>query len=372
MNARMPTLNIKWFTCNLAIVLVAFSWLVAPPQLSAATTCLQFEGILDYTRAPVRDPVHPLEERKESYLFKVTTQERMWNIRMIPVEADKSAIIVSEIGCDGEMLYVYKEQNLELYHPKDTNGLPVSPLNSGVAMIIPDNVPNPTHNRCEALWLAFCSSWYFQTNTLQQARQLWLSRAVTWDAVFTNILVKASWQLLPENNQYLANIDYYPTSRNPQDQVYPLVTYRTLRTKEVESVTVPMEFNYIRFNERNRKEKIPFETYFCQVTNVQSIPPLEDFKPKISVPVMMSDYRFSTDKMGVHELRQLITNGVWQEKHEALSSKQYKTQKRVALQVAKQPISRPRKYVIGFLIANALIFGYVMIKNRHNKTKTKS
>jgi len=360
--------NIQCSLCNLAKVLIAYALLMATPSHHGlAGQCLHIEGTLDYTRAPIGSR----GQNKESFLFKLTTQERVWNIQMTPVDADKRPIKYCEIGCDGETIYAYSEQNENVVKNKSTNNVPIKLGANGFAMVIPDNVPNPMYFRSEALWLAFCSTWYFSTNTLKKARQIWPTSAVSTSPALTSIMVKASWEWLPKGKHYLAQINFVPKSPSPKEEDYPLVVYRTLRTKDVDNMEVPTEFEYIRFNEINRQKKTPFETYYCQVTKAYHGPGLEDPKPKLPMPVVMMDYRFSQENPAVPLVRQIVTNGAWQEKDEAVVSKQFKIQKRIALiEASNRTPSSSRIIIIGFIVANALVFGFVMIKHRNKKTKT--
>ena len=348
---------------------ICFQLLIAYGVPGLANECLRIDGTLAYSTPP--DPRVPTNE--ERYSFRLLLDERAWNIQMIPVDAEKRAIKYFEIGCDGEALYAYHEQNLDLIPPKLTNGVAVVPTTRGFAMIIPDTLPTPRYFRCEPLWLAYCSYSYFSTNFSGQARQIWLSGELSPSAVLDNILVKATWNWLPKGRRYLSHVDYYARPDSIGSTPLPLVVYNVTQTQELEGVDVPTAFSFVRFSELDLSSRTPFVTFSCRATNVLRVQHLSDPKTKISVPVMMIDYRFSTETPPVPMLQQIVTDGSWPEKAAVASSKQLRIAKRIILGQAsavKKPFKRT--LVIGIILANATVLSVATAMYYRNRNKTKN
>ncbi|MCX6914251.1 MAG: sigma-70 family RNA polymerase sigma factor [Verrucomicrobia bacterium] len=335
--AKLMTMTkVKFGIISVIVVAGVAVWLAVHKQSKAtlggehrhAFASLRIEGTLTYWTPP--DPRMPTNE--EHYFFRLLVDEGKWNIQMIPVDAEKRAITYFEIGCDGETLYAYHEQNLDLIRKKMTNGVAVVPTTRGFAMIIPDTLPNPRFFRCEPLWLAYCSHPYFSTNSSGRARQIWLSGELSPSAVLDNIPVKATWNWLPKGRRYLSHVDYYARPDSSGSAPLPLVVYNVTRTKELEGVDVPTAFDFVRFSEIDLSNKTPFVTFSCRVTNVARVQPLLDPKPRISLPVMMMDYRFATETPPVPMLQQIVTNGSWPEKATVAASKQLGIARRIVSQ----------------------------------------
>jgi RNA polymerase sigma factor (sigma-70 family) len=313
-------------------------WLVAHKQSKAtlpgeprhALASLRIDGTLNYWTPP--DPRMPTNE--EGYLFRLLVDEGKWNVQMTPVDAEKRVVKYFEMGCDGEALYAYIEHNLDRFPLKMRNGVAVLPTTRGIAMIIPDTLPNPRFFRCEPLWLAYCSYPYFSTNSSGRARQIWLSGELSPSALLDDIPVKATWNWLPKGRRYLSHVDYYARPDSNGSAALPLVVYNVTQTQELEGVDLPTAFDFVRFSEIDLSNKTPFVTFSCRVTNVARVQPTLDPKPRISVPVMMMDYRFAAETPPVPMLQYIVTNGSWPEKAEVSATKQYRIERRI---VSKKP-----------------------------------
>lgn len=329
-----------------------------------AAAGIQVEGTLVYSTA---GPIPAGGSNEEQYVFKLTAQGQQWNIQMTPTDAEKRPIKYIEIGCDGEMMYAYHEQNVERVLWKDTNNVPIVPLNRGFAMIIPDTLPSPRFFRCEPLWLAYCSTWYFSTNHTGKARQIWLSGDISPSPVVTNPPVKAVWDWCANGGQCLSRVEYFPESRPGGSADFPLVVYRVTQTKTVEGVEVPSQFEFIRYREEDVSKQIPFVTFSCRATNVLRLASPVNPKPTIAVPVMMMDYRFSGDPAPVPVVRHLVTNGLWLEKSELATTKHFEIAKRVANIESSGQTNTPTKnrrriIVIAFVVASIVVFAFAMTK----------
>ena len=95
---------------------------------------------------------------------------------------------------------------------------------------------------------------------------------------------------------------------------------------------MPTAFDFVRFSEIHLSSKSPFVTFSCRVTNVARVQPLLDPKPRISLPVMMMDYRFASETPPVPMLQQIVTNGSWPEKATVAASKQLGIARRIVSQ----------------------------------------
>ncbi|MBE0545806.1 MAG: hypothetical protein IH623_31125 [Verrucomicrobia bacterium] len=329
-----------------------------------AAAGIQVEGTLVYSTA---GPIPAGGSNEEQYVFKLTAQGQQWNIQMTPTDAEKRPIKYIEIGCDGEMMYAYHEQNVERVLWKDTNNVPIVPLNRGFAMIIPDTLPSPRFFRCEPLWLAYCSTCYFSTNHTGKARQIWLSGDISPSPVVTNPPVKAVWDWCAKGGQYLSRVEYFPESRPGGSADFPLVVFRVTQTKTVEGVEVPSQFKFIRYREEDVSKQIPYVTFSCQATNVIRIDSMANPKPRIAVPVIMQDYRFSGDRLPVPVVRHLVTNGLWLDKSEMATTKHFEIAKRVANIESSGQTNTPTKnrrriILIAFVVASIVIFAFAMTK----------
>ena len=309
-------------------VLLAVHKQSGAPLRGESRQALRIDGTLDYWTPP--DPRMPTNE--EGYLFRLLVDEGKWNIQMTPVDAEKRVVKYFEMGCDGDALYAYIEHNLDRFPLKMRNGVAVLPTARGIAMIIPDTLPNPRFFRCEPLWLAYCSHPYFSTNSSGRARQIWMSGELSPSALLDNIPVKATWNWLPKGRRYLSRVDYYARPDSNGSAALPLVVYNVTQTQELEGVDLPTAFDFVRFSEIDLSNKTPFVSFSCRATNVVRVQPLLDPKPRISLPVMMMDYRFATETPPVPMLQYIVTNGSWPEKVAVSATKQYRIERRIVSQ----------------------------------------
>ena len=92
---------------------------------------------------------------------------------------------------------------------------------------------------------------------------------------------------------------------------------------------MPTAFDFVRFSEIDLSNKTPFVSFSCRATNVVRVQPLLDPKPRISLPVMMMDYRFGTETPPVPMLQYLVTNSSWPDKAAIAASKQLGIARRI-------------------------------------------
>jgi hypothetical protein len=94
---------------------ICFGLAAARAGACFAGQCVRIEGRLDYKARP-----NPLAlTNEEHYVFRVLVEDKAWNIQMVPVDAARRPIRYFELGCDGETLYAYHEQNLDLRFCKE-------------------------------------------------------------------------------------------------------------------------------------------------------------------------------------------------------------------------------------------------------------
>lgn len=335
---------------------------------------LRVEGTIVYSAAPLVHNAPPgsrLGARVESYFFDLRVDGRMWNIKMIPIDAPKRPITYTELGCDGEAIYAYQEQNLDLVPPKFTNGVPIVPVNQGIAQIFQDDVPSPLYYRCEALWLAYCSAGQFTTNASGMARQLWVAGDDPADG-FIEKRVRAKWDWLSDDKQFLSRVEFYPEAESERSTPHALVAFNVTRTIASEGVEVPTEFTFVRFNEDDLGKKVPFVTFTCEASKVtRDIAPLVP-KPKISKTVVLIDYRFRNDPVPVPHVRSHVADGVWPERSAVIASKPYEMARRVAKLDATSPEATSKRiWPILFVAANCVVLAFVVAAIRKRTKQQK-
>ena len=333
---------------------------------ACAGESLRVEGTLVYTAAPT--PTHGADEERYSVDLKV--DGRIWSIQMIPTDAAKRPIKYTEIGCDGETICAYLEQNQEVIPPKFTNGVAVVPANQGVAMMFAGSVPSPMYFRCEALWLAYCSAWQFVTNSSGKACQLWLGGNVPLNGVVDNY-VNAEWNWVSERRRFLSHVAYFPERTSGGSRRYPLVTFDVIRTQLLQGIEVPVEFTFVRYDETELAKRIPFVSFTFNVSKVTHVDIPVVPKPKIKVPVMLMDFRFSKDAVPVPLIQQIVRDGVWPGRAAVASSKNYAIAKRVVKTGNSDPSMKPKKgTILSILAANALVLAIVAgVKLKRTKNR---
>lgn len=349
--------------------------LMGLPLFGSASLAIRSEGILTY-KAPQASQTRLGAPAEEVYAFTVLSDGKHWKMALDALQPTNHPTPHAEIGCDGTTLYVYKEfgnsQAPRLNNERPSiiknNGTPVIPVNKGIALIIPDTVPNPIYSRCEVLWLAFCSADHFKTNTHGLARRIWMESGPL-DVVFTNASVSAEWEWLA-GQAFVSRVRYF-NARVRKELQTAVAEYRVVKSHEQAGIHVPTAFELERFSQRNLPARTTLIKFECVVTNTMSVTSFEP-RPEIRVPVLMSDYRFRDVAPSVDSIRRIVTNGAWQDVATVSGSKEVAMARRVDASQVRSGQSDSHRIFGLLFIASATLLALVVSTYMINKSKQRS
>jgi len=255
--------------------------------------------------------------------------------------------------------------------------------NGAVAEIFGKNIPPPAPHFIHPIWLAFCSADILRDNTVKGLPRFWIAPSTSatfeptteWKLSETEPLHPLFIKSFNDGSMPIyskgvrSDINYDP----PYDKGFKDAEFTVNATTNVNGLTLPKEFSLNRYrpmpNGTSKEDLRLLSSVSAVVHEVLTQCPLTEFRPEITVPTVVTDYRVSNGG-SIEEpdgLQYLLQPGAWREVEAVKASDEFRFKALRDQNIASRSIFK-KPIFITFLAANLLAFLFVLRSKSKRKT----
>lgn len=245
--------------------------------------------------------------------FEVRTSASQWSISIDGIDRSETTHF------DGVQTYcVHKHKQVT------TNAF---------AVLMMSDYPQLSSTHCRVLWLAYCSSSYFERGS-NWLNVPWMSRSHATSVMPVKVNTMISNSGLPEELVFTSALDKWREAAEireipaTQRAIPPFQSgqlfgrYKVAEIGVLMGIPIPIRFELTRFNYRNNKQYV-LERYTSSVTNRFHSQDSILQVPAIREDISVGDYRFeSSDYFGFHVVYHATNNWLARDNSELLKQVQ--------------------------------------------------